>query len=498
MILGIDLGTTYSVGAYIDEKNEPQIIINAEGDAMTPSVVFWDKDSDNEVIVGKIAKENTMYYPEDVISVIKNEMGKKIVVKEVDGMKYTPEMISSHIIKKIVQDAEAVIGEKINDVVITVPAYFSDAQRKATEDAATIAGVTLKGMINEPTAAALCYVNKKNIENEKIMVYDLGGGTFDVTILNVIKSDNIEVISTGGLSNAGGRFFDQAIVDYVRDYIEEKYNIDLEDEEYLEELQNLYLKAEDTKKQLAQRKVVQMRLKIGTIMENIEINREQFNDMISRTYEKTERKVKEVIAKAGLQPTDIDKVLLVGGSSRIPYIEERIEQFIGKKPSKEINPDEAVAIGAALFARTKLQNNETAQFTDVCSHSIGVVVYNMGQPENEKIIMRNSKVPNSFQKTFRTMKANQEKIEVSVTEGEFKEVTDVTIIGKIDVELPPRVPFESLIVLTLSLDEKQLIHIHIALPEVGFEQEYHMKRIANMDEEEVQHVTGMLRDVKVS
>lgn len=497
MTLGIDLGTTYSVGAYIDDENIPQVIINSEGSSMTPSVVLLD--TDDEIVVGDVAKDNVIIRPDDVISVIKNDMGKKIIVKEAGDKKYTPEMISSFIIRKIVQDAEQAVGDKVTNVVITVPAYFKDSQRKATEDAATIAGVPLGGMINEPTAAALCYVNKNQIEDERILVYDLGGGTFDVTILNVKASDHIEVMSTGGLSNAGGRFFDQAIVDYVRDYMEEKHGIDLEDDEYLDDLQELYLKAEKAKMQLSNKNTAVITLKINRIREAIEITREMFQGMISNTYEKTERKMKEAILAAGLQPEEIDKVLLVGGSSRIPYIAERIEQFIGKEPSKEINPDEAVAIGAALYAKTNIKNKKPTQFTDVCSHSIGVVVINdMGQEENEKIILRNSQLPIEKQERFRTVVANQKKIDLSVTEGEFKELTDVTVIGNFEIELPQGTPANSLIILTISLDIRQLIHIHIALPDINFEQEYHMRRIANMDEEMVQNVTGILRDVKVS
>ena len=497
MTLGIDLGTTYSVGAYIDGNQNPQVILNSEGNTITPSVVLLD--TEDEIVVGEVAKDNIIIRPKDVISVIKNDMGKKIVVKEIGDKKYTPEMISSFIIRKIVQDAEEYMGEKVTSVVITVPAYFKDSQRKATEDAATIAGVNLGGMINEPTAAALYYVNKNQIENEHIMVYDLGGGTFDVTLLDVKNSKEIEVLSTGGLSNAGGRFFDQEIVDYVREYMEKKYDIDLEDDEYMDELQELYIKAEKVKMQLSTKNSAVITLKIGKIRESITISREQFEDMIHKTYEKTERKMKEAIAAAGLTIPEIHKIILVGGSSRIPYIAERITRLMGKEPSREINPDEAVAIGAALYAETNIKNEDRTKFTDVCSHSIGVVVINdQGMEENEKIILRNSKLPMEKEECFLTVAENQKKLELTVTEGEFKELTDVTIIGKYDIELPPGVPKNSRIVLKISLDIRQLIHIHISLPEVGVEQEYHMKRIANMDEEVVKNVTGMLRAVKVS
>lgn len=491
MTLGIDLGTTYSVGAYVDGNDVPQVILNNEGNTVTPSVVLLD--TDEEIVVGDVAKDNIIIRPQDVISVIKNDMGKKKIVRQVGDKKYTPEMISSFIIRKIVQDARDRMGKEVKDVVVTVPAYFKDSQRKATEDAVTMAGVNLKGMINEPTAAALYYVNKYNLENKRILVYDLGGGTFDVTILNVKNSQEIEAMSTDGLSNAGGRFFDQAIVDYVRDFMEDKFDIDLEDDEYLDELQELYIKAEKAKIQLSNKNSTIITLKIGNIREAITVKREQFEQMIKGTYEKTERKMKEAIAKAELTVADIDRVLLIGGSSRIPYIVERITTFIGKEPSKELNPDEAVAIGAALYGK------ESMKFTDVCSHSIGVVVINdFGIEENERIIIQNSKLPIEKQEYFRTVIDNQKKIDLTLTEGEFKELSDVTIIGNFEIALPPEVPKNTRIVLKISLDVKQLLHIRVSLPDVGVEQEYHMKRIANMDEETVQEVTGMLREIKVS
>lgn len=497
MILGIDLGTTYSVGAYIDKENNAQVILNSEGKLMTPSVVLID--SENEIIVGDVAKDNAIIRPEDVISVIKNDMGKKVIVKEIGNTKYTPEMISSFIIRKVVQDAEKVTGEKVENVVITVPAYFKDAQRKATEDAAIIAGVPFGGMINEPTAAALCYVHKCKVKNEKVLVYDLGGGTFDVTVLDVKDSNDIEVMSTGGLSNTGGRFFDQKIVDYVREYMEEKYDIDLEDDEYLDDLQELYLKAEKAKMQLSSKNSAVITMKIEKIRESIEISREMFEGMIASAYEKTERKIKDALMAAKLRPEEIDKILLVGGSSRIPYIEEKVHQFLGRQPSKVINPDEAVAIGAALYAGTNIKNENPTQFIDVCSHSIGVIVINdLGQEENEKIIFRNSKLPVEKQQRFRTVIPNQKKIDLSVTEGEFKEITDINIIGNYEIELPEGVQKNELVIITISLDINQLIHIHIALPRMNFEKEYQMKRFANMDDEMVKNVTGILRDVKVS
>lgn len=496
MILGIDLGTTFSAGAYIDDKGEPQIAINNEGGNLTPSVVFFDPDSNNDVIVGKAAKDNAILDPENVVIDVKNYMGKNKVMKEYNGKKYTPEMISSFIIRKVVQDAEAYLGQKIDGVVITVPAYFSDARRKATEDAATIAGYPLHGMINEPTAAALCYQKKQKITNENIMIYDLGGGTFDVTILHIDDNEHIEVLSSDGLSNAGGRFFDQCIIDYVRAIIESKYEVDIEDEEYIDVLQDLYKDAEEAKIELSSRKSTHIIVKAGKIKEKVAISREQFEKMISKIYRRTELKMEEALKSAGLEKKDIDKVLLVGGSSRIPYIAENVESFIGKEPSKDINPDEAVALGAAIYSR--LCENKDARFVDVCSHSIGVVVMEKGEEENDIIIPKNSKVPVEIEQCFRTVVNNQKQIDLTITEGEYREVTDVTIIGKFEISLPDNTPAKSPVRIRIGLDEHQLIHIHIALPDMGFEEEYHMKRIANMDEDAIKNATGIVRDHTVS
>lgn len=260
-------------------------------------------------------------------------MGDKNYRKRYNGIDYTPEMISSFIIRKMVQDAQAATGKEVKGVVVTVPAYFTDAKRKATEDAATIAGVALVGMINEPTAAALCYVRNQNFTDKNLLIYDLGGGTFDVTILHVENADKIEVLATGGLSNAGGRFFDESIKDYVCEYIEEKYGLDLEDEEYVDELQDILLKAENAKIQLTQRNKAVISVKIGKIKETVEITREQFEDMIRKIYVRTESKVKDTMKEAQITMKDIDKVLLVGGSSRIPYIAEHIQELTGKEPS---------------------------------------------------------------------------------------------------------------------------------------------------------------------
>lgn len=497
MVLGIDLGTTFSAGAFVDENGEPQIAINGESQRLTPSVVFFDQDG--KIIVGEVAKDNAILFPEDVVAKVKTDMGKRKVFKCIDGVNYTPEVISSLIIKKIVQDASAYIGQAIDDVVITVPAYFSDAQRKATEDAARLAGVNLLTMIDEPTAAAFYFAYKNKMDNANVLVYDLGGGTFDATLLK-IEGDMIHVKNKAGLSKAGGTMFDQYIVDHVCEYFKEKHGIDLEDDEYREEYQELFLKAEKCKIHLSMRETADINMKVSGIKEKIEISRELFEAKIVGTYNKTESKVKETIRNAGLTTGQIDKVLLVGGSSKIPYVSECLTELFGKAPSKEINADEAVTLGAALYASMYRKNIEQGKvsFTDICSHSIGILVYvdDMHQ-ENQIIIPRMTSIPCEKEQVFYTKIMNQRQVSLCITEGEYKEVEYVSQIGEYLIDLPMGLPINTEVKIKISLDERQLIHLHIDIPAANLQKEYNMKRNSNMDEKDIEKLRGLMLQKKV-
>lgn len=498
MILGIDLGTTYSVGAYIDTDGKEHVIQNAEGDVLTPSVVLIE-DADH-IVVGEAAKDSIAVNPDQVISAAKNLMGERHVFKKYGNKEFTPEVVSSFILRKITEDAERNTGEKVEGVIITVPAYFNDAQRKATEDAAALAGLKLFGMINEPTAAAISYIRQSHLSGKKLLIYDLGGGTFDATILDVKDDSHINVISTDGLKNAGGRFFDESILEHVCDIFREKYDIDLEDEEYLDEFEELFLKAEKAKQQLSAKMETAIPMRVGKVRESIILSREDFNDMISATYDRTRRKIDGVIKEAGLTKEDIDIVLLVGGSSRIPYIREQLTSYFGKEPASDINPDEAVAIGAAHFGKNRDGGGEAIHFADVCSHSLGVVILNKNnEEENETIIPRNSSIPVKKTKRFSTSIDQQGGLPLKLTEGEYKELTDVTILAEQTILFPKPVPQKgSPIILTLELDEQQLLHLRLSLPDIDFEDELHIPRIANMQQEEVVRIAGMLRDCEVS
>ncbi|MCR4674278.1 MAG: Hsp70 family protein [Lachnospiraceae bacterium] len=493
MNIGIDLGTTYSVAAYVDENDNVKVIPNAEGDNSTPSVVLFEEDK--SIIVGEEAKNSSFINADDVVIDAKSSMGKNVVLMEKNGKKYTPEQISSFIIRKLVGDSEKAIGEDVDGVVITVPASFSDAKRKATEDAARMAGVNLIGMINEPTAAAICYIKAHDIKNEKIMIYDLGGGTFDVTILDVKDYSHIDVLSTDGISNAGGRFFDNKIVNYVYKYIKEKYDVNLRSDGYEDDLQELIIHAEEAKISLSAKQTANIVVKTKDIKEKISITREQFNGFIKDVYLRTEVKIEDALKLAELEKEDIDRVLMVGGSSRIPFIYDSVKSFMGKEPSNDIHPDEAVALGAAIYCG--FCENDTSNFTDVCSHSIGVVVYNGERQENEIIIPKNSQLPISSRQKFRTMQDRQKIIELTVTEGEDIEVENVNELGKVTVNLPENVKKNDLVVIEINLDKKQLVNIKLELPDYDFVEDYHMKRTANLSEEDVIEYTGILKDYTV-
>ncbi len=503
MVLGIDLGTTYSVGAYIDEDGKPQVITNMEGEQTTPSVVYFENEG--SVVVGQTAKDNSFIYPEDVVSAVKNSMGRKMTFKSSHGQEYTPEVVSSFILKKIVKDAQKRLDlkEPIKDVVVTIPAYFTDAQRTATEDAAKIAGLNLKGMINEPTAAALYYAVSTKMNHANVLIYDLGGGTFDVTIVR-LDDDDVVVKSTKGLSKVGGRFFDEEIVEYVRDYIEDKYDIDLEDEEYADAYQELFERAEKAKCMLSNKESTSIAVRTGTVRESVEITRAQLEKIVAKLYNRTEYIVKEAIKDAGMEITDLDKVILVGGSSKIPYIEQHLTSLLGKEPSHEVHPDLVVAQGAALYGKQLTSPTGTGAgdkvIHDVCSHSIGIVTIDPGTHKeiNTIRIKRNSQLPIDSEIKAKTILDNQRAVKLTVTEGEFKEVSDVTILSSNDIELPDGLPAGTRLIIKLHLDKSQIVHMIVEIPDAGYQSEFTFTRSTNLSSDEVKLLTGIIADYDVN
>ena len=347
-IIGIDLGTTNSAVAVM-EGGDSIIIPNIEGSRTTPSVVAFTKDG--ERLVGETAKRQAITNPDRTISSIKREMGSDYKTKEIDGNSYTPEEVSAMILQKLKSDAESYLNDTVTDAVITVPAYFTDAQRQATKDAGKIAGLNVKRIINEPTAAALAYGMDKETDQAKIMVYDLGGGTFDVSILEV--GDGVfEVLSTRGNNKLGGDDFDNRLVDYLAAEFKKETGVDLTKD--LTAMQRLKDAAEKAKKELSSTKTTNVNLPFITAVDgqpvhlDITVTRAKFDELTHDLVEATRGPVEDALKDASLSPSDIQKVLLVGGSSRIPAVQDLVKNIIGKEPQRDINPDECVALGAAI------------------------------------------------------------------------------------------------------------------------------------------------------
>lgn len=500
--LGIDLGTTYSVGAYVDDDGTVKTVKNIEEEDITPSVVYFE--SKDSVIVGDIAKKNAYVYPGSVVSLVKNSMGKKNkdgsnVLISTDCGEYTPEVVSSFILKKIVSDANVKLGladeakgEKgdsalIKDVVVTIPAYFTDAQRKATDNAISIAGLNRIGMINEPTAAALYYAEQSKLTEADILVYDLGGGTFDVTIVH-LDHGNVEVRSTGGLSKVGGSFFDEMIVEKLCSMFLKDHKIDLTDSGYEEILQALYQSVEAAKIQLSTTNRAQVSIMIpGVASERYVLSRDDIEDIVKDLYQKTESVMKKALREAKLDKGQIDKIILVGGSSRIPYIIDHVRDYFGKEPSREVDGNKVVAMGAALYAK-QLVEGQSKKIVDVCSHGIGLRALDPKTREeyNDILIKRNTKLPAVVEKAYLLGADDAPTLYLSVLEGDYKEVTDVTEICEVDVELPKKLLKGTRIVIRLEIDVYQLLHIYIRIPDAGnVETEVTFDRKSNMSEAEV-------------
>lgn len=492
MIIGIDLGTTFSAAAYLDQEGTPRLIDNSRGDRLTPSVVL--EDADGTMVVGEDARENMVLMGDSVISTVKDFMGTEQKFTLASGNTYQPEQVSAFILKKIVQDAGTFLGQEIQKAVVTVPAYFNDAQRQATKDAGRIAGLDIVALPNEPTAAALYYAWASKLEKGRILVYDLGGGTFDASIVEV-EGRRAEVIATGGIRKLGGHFFDQLILNYVADYLLEQYDLDIYEDAYIDELQELSLKAENCKVQLSSRNSATIVVKAGKVRERIEITREQFEEMISGFYSRTESTVRMVLADAGMGWKDIDRLLLAGGSSKIPYIEKRLRAFSGLTPSHEVNPDEAVALGAALYASDVFE-----KIQDVCSHSLGIVSKSGKASEkyNSIIIPRNTALPARMSKEYYTGVDDMKRIFLEVTEGEDEDLEYVSILAGIEILLPPGIRKNTKVTVEMLLNENQLLHVYARIhtePEIY--REIEIQRKSNLDEEEIEEQTTLMERIVV-
>ncbi len=480
-IIGIDLGTTNSCVA-VYEGGEPVVITNAEGARTTPSVVAFSKTG--ERMVGQVAKRQAITNPDRTVISIKRDMGtdRKVTI---DDKTYTPQEISAMILQKLKTDAENYLGTPVTEAVITVPAYFSDAQRQATKDAGKIAGLDVKRIINEPTAAALAYgVDKENAQ--KILVFDLGGGTFDVSLLD-IADGVIEVLATAGNNRLGGDDFDEKIMNYMAESFLKSDGIDLRNDKMA--LQRLKEAAEKAKIELSGMTSTNINLPFitadatGPKHFDMTLTRAKFDELTADLVEKTMGPTKQVLSDAGLNPSQIDKVLLVGGSSRIPAVQEAVKKFIGKEPFKGINPDECVAIGAAIQGGVLNDEVKGVLLLDVTPLSLGIETLG---GVCTKMIERNTTIPVKKSQVFSTAADNQSSVEIHVLQGEREMASGNTTLGRFILDGIPAAPRGvPQIEVTFDIDANGIVNVSAKDMGTGKEQHITITSSTNMSKEDI-------------
>ncbi len=518
--IGIDLGTTNSCMAVM-EGGKPKVIENAEGERTTPSVVAFTEDG--EVLVGQPAKRQAVTNPKNTFFAIKRLIGRKFTDSEVQkdielvpykivpadngdawvevpalGKKMAPPEISARVLMKLKKDAEAYLGEEVKEAVITVPAYFNDSQRQATKDAGRIAGLEVKRIINEPTAAALAYGLDKKTGDQKIAVYDLGGGTFDISIIEIAEVDGekqFEVLSTNGDTFLGGEDFDKRLIDYLADEFQKEQGIDLRGDPLA--MQRLKEAAEKAKIELSSAQQTEVNLPYITADQtgpkhlNIKVTRAKLESLVEDLIAKTIEPCKQALKDAGLSVSDINEVILVGGQTRMPKVQQVVEEFFGKTPRKDVNPDEAVAIGAAIQAGVLAGEVKDVLLLDVTPLSLGIET--LGGVMT-KIIERNTTIPTSATQVFSTADDNQTAVTVHVLQGEREMARDNKSLGRFDLTgIPPAPRGVPQIEVTFDIDANGILHVSARDKATGKENKIVIKAGSGLSEEEIQK---MVRDAE--